>query len=194
MLSTRPTRIGVFVMALVVALSTIGIASALWSKTLTVDGSVATGTVSIEFVNHVDLYENETYIENGLKDVAACFGSIGPDYPDRMSVDIVNGYPSFECWAVVHVTNTGNIPVHIYRPDITSAATPSEVTIAALDAPVTLPDNTVLPACYLDDAQLHTGDVAHCTVYFHVEQGALQDHTYTFEALFEGRQYNEPRP
>ena len=42
-------------MALVVALATIGLASALWSKTLTVDGSVATGTVSIEFVNHVDM-------------------------------------------------------------------------------------------------------------------------------------------
>ena len=181
-------------MALVIVLATIGVASALWSKTLTVDGSVATGTVSIEFVDWIDLYENEGIQGLGLKEVAGCFGSIGFEYPNRMGFDIINGYPGYECWAVVHITNTGNIPVHVYRPDVTTDATPAEITFGVLDADLVIPGFNTVPACYADDTQLHSGDTVDCTLHFRVEQGALQDHTYTYEMLFEGRQYNEPRP
>ena len=139
-------------------------------------------------------YENETYVENQLKDIASCTSGWIGDNSDEWVVRVLNGYPSFECWAEFEVTNTGTIPIHIYQPELKIAATPEELTIRLLEAPYTLPDNTVVGACYEDDTQLHTGETAHCAMYIHVEQGALQDHTYEFAGTIEGRQYNEPRP
>lgn len=186
-------RMGLLLMALVVALAAIGVASALWSKTLTVDGSVSTGTVDMTLV-YGGSYENETYVENNLKDVASCTAGWVGDNSDELVVRVENGYPSFECWAEFEIMNTGTIPIHIYQPDLTINAGPDELTVELLDAPYTLPDNVVVDACYADDTQLHAGDVAYCAMYIHVEQGAMQDHTYTFTGTIEGRQYNEPRP
>lgn len=169
----KPARIGILLIVLTVALAAIGVASALWFDELWIDGVVITGNVDVE-PTLFEWWDNE--IE---KDVATCT----PYLRDGTGwyIEILNGYPSYECWVTVDIHSLGTIPVHVYQPLWDPFPSPNELTFRS--------------DCWdgMEYIQLHQGDTAYCTFYFHVEQGALQNYEYYFHGWVEARQFNEPR-
>ena len=174
-------RVGVLFTALLVTLAAVGIGSALWSEQLTINGNVATGTLDVDYV-FADTEDNEI----PEKDYAECVAILtGGDWPEsRVQFDIYNGYPSYECWALFAVENTGSIPVHMSQPEQIYLGTPDG--IPTPDA-VTIS----LDFCWPEEYQLHPGEIAECVLHFHVEQDAEQDADYNFTYNFLAWQYNE---
>jgi hypothetical protein len=165
-----PVRIGMLFMVLVIALASIGVASALWYDELYVEGVVWTGYVdvepSLEFVDEIE-----------TKDVGYC-----DVYMDEFGwfIEMGNVYPFYECMIGIDVHNTGTIPVHIYRPMWQEL--PPDFAVAFDDS-----------ECYEDDYQLHPGEAAYCILRFVIQQEADQGAEYFFHGWIEARQYNEPR-
>lgn len=179
MFTRKSLPIGTLFIALVIMLALLGVGYALWSDILFIDGTVETGNVDAELSFHGNILEND----HG-KDVGDCTASLSDqnqDGEDELHISVTDGYPSYECWVEFDVHSVGSVPIHIYQPDIVGAPPPDHVTVG-------------IDGCYENDTQLHEGDEALCTIYIHVEQGAIQNHTYTFSAEVETRQFNEPRP
>ena len=179
MFDRKPARIGVLFMVLVVALAMVGLGSALWFELLTIDGAVATGNVDVELSLEA-VEENDHGKEVGECTANFFTEATGAVDTGHIVVDILNGYPSYECWVTIDVHNLGSVPVHIYRPIWVLTPPPEAVTFDVVE-------------CYGDDTQLHDDEMAFCTLYFHVEQEAAQGAVYAFQGSIEARQFNEPR-
>ena len=179
-------------LALVLALGSLGVAYAMWDKTLFVQGNVATGEVNAYIasiasddavVGNPDPYygalvgmpANPAY---PLKDVARTTCGIDQVDNQRGWVIIDDGYPCY--WVAVHLTvyNNGSIPIIYEGVDITQ-----------------------VPCCIFVDPgdslgeQIDPGGHLDYTIYFHVEQCANENDTYgPFEFGFHFVQYNEYDP
>jgi hypothetical protein len=107
--------------------------------------------------------------------------------PDLMEVTITNGYPSFNCFVLYDVTNTGTIPLKVkrwyydqYGGKFVGGFTNSELHVNAYP--------------YLFDecvAQVEPDQQALCMLHVHVEQGAAMDAKYTFWVELLAHQWNE---
>jgi hypothetical protein len=111
-------------------------------------------------------------------------------------VTVGNGYPSYECYVTWNVENLGTIPVHVYPPEWDDAydmPLPCANPGTEVEYPFTWTWGT---DCWDPWVQLHTDDMAYCTLMIHVEQCAEENNTddYEFHFKVEARQYNEPRP
>jgi len=167
------TRTGLLFMVLVVALASLGIAFGLWSKTLYINGTVSTGSLHAELsVDAVTEYET--------KDVGNCSATLGQTIQpnDTLNIEITDAYPSYECDVRFDVHNTGSIPIHVNQPSL-SNANPGAVDVSLVD-------------CYAENVQLHTSEMAYCTINIHVLQAAGMDADYTFSATVLVHQFNEP--
>jgi len=211
-MNERKLQIGVLFMALVIGLAAIGVGYGLWSQTLTLEGIVNTGEMDIAWsLKEVDqLFDFNDICPNGggysigqdcdgdgelnddweyeEKDVAECTVEIIDPY--TMEVTIDNGYPSFNCFILYDVHNTGTIPVKIYKPDYFYDG---EYVGNAINVPE-LHVNGWPPMCYEDATQLHPGEETLCTLHIHVNQPAEELATYTFQVRVFGRQWNEEVP
>ncbi len=153
MFNNKTARIGILFGILILALGAVGIGSALWSETLTIDGDVTTGNVDVEF----DLVWTD---DNGADGICDHTGTV-----DALEVLMADTYPTYECHFQFQVTNVGTIPVLVDEPVWTM---PAEVAVTF---------NT----CYGDDFLLATGaHTAACNVTFTVNDLALPMSTYTF--------------
>lgn len=172
MFGRKSLPIGVMVMLLIVALASLGVAYGNWNKTLFIDGTVETGRVDAE-MSIYDWWDVEA--EN--KDVGTCVPELGytNQANDTLFIRIENAYPSYECFVVFDVHNTGTIPIKVHKPLLTS---PAEVTVN-------------YPDCYVQDTQLEPSQMAYCTLYIHLEQPAEQYATYTFDGTVLVHQWNE---
>jgi len=188
MIHKNPVRFGVLFMSLIVALATVGVASALWSKELGFNGNVATGSVDVE-IDHTVTADNEA------PPVAIGDCAVTPTVDGHTQFDLSNAYPGYECWATFDVVNTGSIPVTLEQPIQVFLGLPDgtpvtdAVTIEPLAADATLPDGSVAPACYADSTLLGAGDSVACTMYFLVMDDAQQDTNYNFTYRWNAYQY-----
>jgi hypothetical protein len=194
--------IGVIVVMLVIALAGIGVAYGLWSKTLTIEGTVSTGDVNARFaaIDEVDEGIWREFNQNGSdddlefegKNVADCSAAL-TNNNENLQITITNGYPSFHCWVEFVVQSTGSIPVRLHQP--TFSGVPSWLTL-------NLTDSSIPYGCYHagligfpsagdPHPQLHRNDVAYCVVFMHVEQSAPQGATATFTGQVFAHQFNE---
>jgi hypothetical protein len=191
--------IGTIFVILVLSLITIGVGYGLWSETLVINGTVRTGNLDAEMaVLEVDRTDDETgaLLGNGendntqfeLKDIGQCEAVMINRHTMRVTVS--NAYPSFHCFVRYAVDNIGTIPFDIYGPDYfldgVFVGTGSFIGTNQMTV------NT-FPQCLLSDAlQI---DPAHepviCDLHFHLEQGAEERTTYTFEVKLFARQWNE---
>lgn len=169
----KPTKVGALFMVLIVALAVVGVGSALWSKVLYIEGTVATGNVDAE-LSFFDAFEPEE------KDVGTCEGRLGDTNQenDTLFVEIGNAYPSYECWLTFDVHNIGTIPIHIHQPVFDLTGLGDVVEFDVLE-------------CYPQDWQLHTEQFALCTLRVHILQEAEQGADYTFSGTVFVHQYNE---
>ncbi len=153
MFNYRTTRIGILFAVLILALGAVGIGSALWSETLTIDGDVVTGNVDVEF--------GYTAVDDlGLPGECDLIAT-----PDALTVTMTDVYPTYMCYLEINVLNVGSIPVLVDEP------------VWMMPADITYTHDV----CYGDDYLLDVGvpDMAHCTLYFTVGDVA-EDSVYTF--------------
>lgn len=165
-------KIGALFLVLMVGMAGIGASYALWSKTITLTGTVATGKVDMEWSTFKD---NDNGIDPKYdKDVADCSVETTPD---KVTVTITNGYPSYTCTIVGDIHNSGTIPIKlqnfIYNVPPEIKVTPSGGFINPY-------------GIQLEPSQTLIGDFK-----IHVEQGAAQGTTYKFDISATGQQWNE---
>lgn len=202
---------------LALALATVGVGYGLWSKVLTIKGTVETGEVNAIFsIEEVDQGWAGFLVDDGVwenhewenKDVANCIASLveksPPDLnnegPQLMTITITNGYPSFSCYVNFNVENVGSIPIKLEQPHLTG------VDPVALDVDF-LTGNEGTAGCYFAEEngsavgpvvahpQLEPEEATFCTIRVHVLQQAEQDQVgedaYTFTASICVHQWNE---
>lgn len=187
--------VGTLFIILAIALAFLGVGYALWSETLTISGTVQTGEVDVEFstsepVECVDVNGVETCPEPQEKASAAnCTvewlgGDTDPDGDNganQLNVAVTGMYPSYHCKVSFDVTSTGNVPVHVWRPEPVG------------DIPVWVATN--FEECYDDGVQLHLNESTQdCTIDIHFtnDQAPLENsgpHTFSWTIL--ATQWNE---
>jgi len=111
---------------LVLALASLGLGYGLWSKTLTIDGTVETGSVDA-----VWFYASCTETED--KPVGEF--TVEPDPLDQeiLLVTIGNGYPSYYLDCEVHFANSGSMPLKIRAVSLPSPNPAPDVTVTLID-------------------------------------------------------------
>lgn len=172
--SKRSLPFGLLTIAVVLALALMGVAYALWSETLDIDGTVHTGEVDVAFQNASD---DDNGIDPGYdKDVANCTVNVAGD-GNSMDITINNGYPSYTCTVTYEVFNSGTIPVKLQS---FSGVVPSELEITQSGLSV--------------GGQIDAGQAVTATIAIHVEQEAAEGATYTFTKDFLFVQWNEYQP
>jgi hypothetical protein len=170
----RTLPFGLLTIAVVLALALMGVAYALWSETLTISGSVATGEVDVAFQNASD---NDNGIDPGYdKDVADCTVAVAPD-GNSMTITITNGYPSYTCTVSYEFLNDGSIPVKLQS---VTENIPDELTVTQTGPGV--------------GYQLDAGDHVTATIAIHVDQEAAELANYSLSKSFLWVQWNEYHP
>jgi predicted ribosomally synthesized peptide with SipW-like signal peptide len=159
--------VGTMFLVLVIALAAIGVGYALWSETLTIQGTVQTGEVDVEFSQYpveecIDIQGVLTCPEPPEKaDAANCtvaWSNTSTDPNDNganlLQITVTGMYPSYHCKVGFDVTSTGNVPVHVWLPE------------PAGDIPDWVATN--FEDCYPNGVQLHQGEsTGKCTVDIH---------------------------
>jgi len=87
----------------VLAIASLSIGNALWSETLTVNGSAATGNLNVDFDPAA------TALANDPLGVGSC--TITNVTANSFDVTITNAYPDYSCTVSYTVHNAGSIPV-----------------------------------------------------------------------------------
>lgn len=206
MLHKKSLPIGTLFMILVLLLATLGVGYGLWAAELTIVGTVYTGEVdlalSLEEIDEGEWFNAECPGSagysigqdcdgvNGLnddmeaegKDIAECRAYFLDEDFSVLYVDVVNGYPSFNCFVRYNVENSGTIPVKVHSP------------VYSNPNPAAIHFNGWPPPCYENDIQLHRGEAAYCNLHIHVEQAAEENATYTVRINIFGHQWNEEPP
>ena len=201
-------KIGLLCLALVLALGTMGSGHALWSDWLYVEGTVATGEVSWEFIcgsilngdpcdpPTIDKQCGDGFMnpwpESTGKDVGCteveCVDSDGDGDIDTLLVTVHNAYPGYYVHIAWMAHNNGTIPIHFERAFIGSGAVEVEFTdvpcLVSFDAFEIRFGNNF-------GAQLHYCDTIDQSFDVHVKQAAEQGATYTFYIRLQAVQYNE---
>jgi len=127
-------KIGLLLLALVVALGALGVGYAMWSDTITIDGTVNTGTVDINVTGYSATYVYKTMPDHGcvvsdvpLKDTdnidytlvsyavaAQTLDGTGAPVDDAVTLTYDNLFPGACYCADFTGVYAGTIPVHIY--------------------------------------------------------------------------------
>ena len=170
---------GVLFLVLVGLLGALAVGYGLWSKTLTVQGTVKTGDFNAD-------WDSATVSDQGLdpctpdlnpnpcnyppKDVGSCdvFG-VGSQ---ELTIIIENAYPSYECTITAALTNTGTIPFNVL------------VGVGESD-----PELDVI--CEQPTGQVDPNEEAEGWCWVHVRQEAKERSTYTASATLCVAQWNE---
>jgi hypothetical protein len=168
MYSKKALPVGTMFLVLVIALALLGVGYALWSETLTIQGTVQTGEVDVEFSTHpveecIDINGVLTCPEPLEKaDAANCTVEFlggetdpnGDNGANLLQVTVTGMYPSYHCKVGFDVTSTGNVPVHVWLPEATG------------DIPAWVATN--FEDCYTAGIQLHEGQsTGLCTMDIH---------------------------
>ena len=174
-------KIGLLCLALVLALGSLGVAGALWSDWLYVDGYVYTGYIGADW-SIAQVYDNEAADKN----VSGINAWLSDDL-SVMYIDIWNAYPSVTYTVIWDIHNTGSIPIHFDYPwfwgDLPAG---TFVTFLAYNAAGEL--------VHLYGYQLHPCETIYGELTIHLDNDALQDYDYYFYVDLEYGQYNEFPP
>ena len=159
-------------LSLVLALGGLGVAGALWSDWLYIDGYVYTGDIGAEW-SIEGCYDNE---DKDFSGIDAWWDG------DTMYIDIWNAYPSVTYTVEWNIECTGSIPIHFDTPWID--------TDLPAGAEFTFTDMAGAPINWYE-YQMHPGDVLFGLLTIHLDNTAAQDWWYYFYIDLEYGQYNE---
>ena len=162
-------------LALVLALGGLGVAGALWSDWLYIDGYVETGYIGAEWSLEGCWVEEE-------KDVSFIDAWITGD---TLNIDIWNAYPSAYYVVMWNIECTGSVPIHFDWPwigtDLPAGAT------------FTFTDTAGVPIKWYG-YQMHPGEILWGMLTIHLENDAEQRSSYYFYIDLQYGQYNEFPP
>lgn len=178
----RALPIGVLVVTLLVMLASIGVVSSLWSKNLTVDGTVETGDLRVDWTSAVGFDDictdfNPLFDDCGVpKDVGKFVCEVDEGDAQILHFEASNTYPSYEADCEYHFTNTGSIPWIVRGAEII----PGPRLTNCVDGPGA--PLTIVLACrqltigYFDNVgvQVDPGNQVTGSIKIHVEQEAEQ--------------------
>ena len=158
---TARRAVAVLVVALVVAIATLGVVHGVWANTLTIDRSMNTGQVNANFIG-ASTDDPPGTIDPGYdKDVASCEATVVST--DLVAVVIINAYPSYTCTFSTTIYNGGTLPE---RRDPLLFDVPPALTVTDLND---------LTGVVLDPGEEDIEEFA-----MHVEQEAEQGAIYYF--------------
>lgn len=162
-------KIGLLVMALVVAMGLLGVGYAMWSEDLTIDGTVNTGDVDVE-------WSLEAWGDNEIvgKDASSIDAYITGN---TLFVIITDAYPCITYYVDFDIDSFGSVPIRV-------KVVPGASTLPA--GAITFPVN-------LEGYQLHEGESYYGTIEVHFDNtmGITEDTPYTFSYTLQCVQYNE---
>jgi predicted ribosomally synthesized peptide with SipW-like signal peptide len=199
-------------LAVIMALGSLGVGYAMWSDTVTIDGTVETGVLELGIVKmSADLIQT--------KDVATVDisyeGLIGPWQPpcanppgalanawEKAIVTIDKAYPCLTVDLEGYVGSLSTIPMHIVSIAISdptgqltwqpTPADPSWTGFFYVTGDVDKVPIIKVEIINLVSTQLEGEcDTDKFDLILHVEQPAEQDHTYNFEVVITGQQWDE---
>ena len=170
------TKMAALFAVLMIALSVLGFAYAYWSETLTIEGTITTGELDVEFTEQYtiscsDYMTCTVSFENG-DDVEPSSGTT--DY-SKMTVMVDNGYPCGWCNVTFTIHNCGTIPAKVDKITIT-AANELDVTLEGLSEGDEIDvDGSVSP-----------------TLKIHINENAAELSSYTVSITIDFKQFNAP--
>jgi hypothetical protein len=157
----------------VLALSALGVGYALWSETLTITGTVNTGSIGAAWSADA-MWDDEA----ANKDVSSIECHVGnpaqSELETELYVNLTNAYPSINYYCEFNVEGTGTVPVHLIGPTVTNFDPCLEVGVTDLTS-----------------SQLHTGDIVTGLISVHLTNACEQTTTYGFSGELVYHQYNE---
>ena len=163
-------------LSLVVALVVMGIAYAMWDKSLYIEGTVNTGDLDVIFAN---VRCNDEGPDPGGdkegKNVGSCSWSLSED-SETMTVTIDNAYPCYYCIIEFDLVNVGTIPVKIQSVSLSNPH-PDELTVSYEGLVV--------------GTQIDPDGSVHACLYVHLEQPAEEGASYSFTITILVVQWNE---
>ena len=175
---------GALFLVLIGALALLAVGWGLWSKTLTVEGTVATGDFNAQWtdVSTDDppgdqdgdpcTNRNPNECEYPPKNVGSCEAWVDEDDDQLLHVRIRNAYPSYECTIAASVENTGTIPFNIL---VDGSSADEELDIQ----------------CEPPEGQVDPDDSVQGECWVHVRQEAKERSTYEASATLCVAQWNE---
>lgn len=195
----RKAPIGAVALTLLVALASLGVAYGLWSKTLSVEGTVETGrlharwdgAICIEFFDWPWPPEGTGEVEG--KDVGETTVFIDPNDNNLLHLIIENGYPSYAVDCEVEYVNDGTVPWIIRGTTIEpTSANLTNCTLSGNQTKTLECDQLTVVLVDGIGAQVDPGDGVASSVRVHIEQEAEENTQYLFEIKICVAQWNEP--
>lgn len=200
--------VGGLALLLIIALAAIGVASALWSKTLTISGTVYTGDVDAIWTAASSSDRNGARDQNLVdgqvvevdKDVGRLDCTIDGEDPQILYFTVVNGYPSYYADCEGEWTNTGTIPVVVVDLRVDTECPGVEPTSVPFDGWVDMDldcDGKFDINFQLTNGlctQIDPGETEANSIKVHVKQDAPQGQELRFTAEIQVNQWNESSP
>lgn len=193
-------KVGLLILALVIALGALGVGYAKWSDTVAINGSINSGTLCMTWATAANFdpcsttfHADPKYAPAGVdfwdKDVACTTVTLSPD-GKTATVVVTNAYPGYYNDIEMEYINCGTIPIKISSFNITPVdfvrdPTP-DWTVADGDGQIWI-DWTTTGVGF----QFHPGEKGTSSFKMLVSQDAAQDATYTFTITIVGAQWNE---
>jgi len=162
-------KIGILVLALVIALGSMGAAYALWSDVLFLNATVNTGSIGLEWTQG---NPTDDEIEGKNVSYAEC-GIVG----NVLTITVYNAYPSITYTIPIDLHCTGTIPVHTSWTLTGGNMNPAWITVPNWGG-----------------MQIHPGTDLMGDVVIHLDNSAVQGTTYTVSYELVYWQYNEAGP
>jgi len=184
------------VLTLVLALASLGVAYGLWSKVLSVEGTVNTGDLNADWdlTSCGELYGWPGPFHQGEflgKDVGSVDAEIDPADPQILHFTVNNGYPSYVADCEVEYTNTGTIPLNVVGTTIIPEAGLTNCTLTGTQTKTLTCDQLTVVFADGVGLQLDPDDSLASSVRIHVEQAAKERTTYEFDVGVCLAQWNE---
>lgn len=192
---------------LILSLFMAGLAYGLWSDTLLLSGTVATGEVEWEYsstscldTTGFDFHCRDGFVGTpdfwmGVKDVGSTTVAITDSH--TVTVILTNVYPCYFTSVSVYAVNTGTIPLIIDSVDINGVTLLRDypTPVVGLDLGGDSRDDVEIWWGNGFGVQLHTGDRSpEMSFWIHVLQDAPQGAALTFTISLTAVQYNEYVP
>lgn len=204
-------KIGLICLALVLAMGALGVGYAAWTDTVTIDGTVDTGSVELGIVKATGtLYQDKdvatvgfSFVDPiGLWECSVPPGAQAYAY-EKLVVTIAKAFPCLTVDIAFYVGSLGTIPTHLQEIKVSDPT--GELTFLKVTDPQ---DPNKLGYFYdtgdaekeaiitvslinLVSTQLHRCGADKADLILHVEQPAEQNHTYSFLIEIVGVQWAE---
>lgn len=184
-------------LTLVVALGTLGVGYGLWSKTLTIGGTVTTGDLNADWDFIPPCTEFHPWPNGGNsgeylgKDVGSVTATVDPNDAQILHFTVDNGYPSYAVDCEVEYSNTGTIPVNVVATTIVPGTGLTNCDLTGNQRKTLTCDQLTVVFADGIGAQIDPGDGQGSSLRIHVNQLAKERTSYEFEVRVCLAQWNE---